>query len=587
MKTALSSWLDLQCRLMSGTLRGVLMLNQGEAHEPPTLVAWPIDSPSDPDLMIAAADAMARREVLAVQRPASEAGDPRAVLAYPIIVDGDLLGSVALERIGGDESDQAGIAQLIRLGTAWLEILLRHGAVVSGEHLLQVLEVTALSVEQSAFEAAATAVINHLADRLGCDRVSLGIRTRTGIQVIAVSHSARVQTKMNLLRRIQEAMEECLDQGRTVCLPDDASEQFVVRRRHQALAKAFGSGSICTVPFTVNDEFVGCLSLERTGDRPFPLETVELCEGISELVGPILYLKHREQRWIGARAVEAFHRGLGRMLGRGHPKLKLAAIGVVLGVAILALVESEYRVDAPASLEGSVQRAIVAPRDGYVLESNVRAGDRVNQGDVIARLDDRELRLERLRLAAERQQLVSEQRQAMGEGRRSNARVFAARIAQVDAELELTEHQLELGAMGAPIDGVLVTGDLSQAIGAPVSKGEVLFEVAPLDAYRIHLQVDERAVAQIEPGQSGAVKLIGLPDETFELRVDKVTPLAEAVDGRNSFRVEARLRDPGPTLRPGMQGIGKIEIGRRPLGWLLTHSLVDWVRLKLWSWGLS
>jgi hypothetical protein len=33
-----------------------------------------------------------------------------------------------------------------------------------------------------------------------------------------------------------------------------------------------------------------------------------------------------------------------------------------------------------------------------------------------------------------------------------------------------------------------------------------------------------------------------------------------------------------------MEGIGKIEIGRRNLAWIMTHSLVDWLRVWGWQW---
>ena len=38
------------------------------------------------------------------------------------------------------------------------------------------------------------------------------------------------------------------------------------------------------------------------------------------------------------------------------------------------------------------------------------------------------------------------------------------------------------------------------------------------------------------------------------------------------------------TLRPGMQGVGKIDIGTRRLVWIWTHGLTDWFRLWSWSW---
>jgi len=33
-----------------------------------------------------------------------------------------------------------------------------------------------------------------------------------------------------------------------------------------------------------------------------------------------------------------------------------------------------------------------------------------------------------------------------------------------------------------------------------------------------------------------------------------------------------------------MEGISKVEVGKRTLIWILMHDLFDWIRLKLWSW---
>ena len=52
----------------------------------------------------------------------------------------------------------------------------------------------------------------------------------------------------------------------------------------------------------------------------------------------------------------------------------------------------------------------------------------------------------------------------------------------------LTGQQLERMQIMAPFDGVVVSGDLSQSLGSPVERGDVLFEVAPLDDWRLMLE---------------------------------------------------------------------------------------------------
>ena len=136
----------------------------------------------------------------------------------------------------------------------------------------------------------------------------------------------------------------------------------------------------------------------------------------------------------------------------------------------------------------------------------------------------------------------------------------------------------------APFDGVVVSGDLSDQLGAPVERGQVLFTLAPLDQYRVALRVAETDVSQVQVGQRGQLVLAANPNDTLPIELSSITSVSEVVSGRNTFRLEATLGATPDFLRPGMQGAARIEIGERRLGWIWTHELVQWLRLKLWSW---
>jgi hypothetical protein len=78
--------------------------------------------------------------------------------------------------------------------------------------------------------------------------------------------------------------------------------------------------------------------------------------------------------------------------------------------------------------------------------------------------------------------------------------------------------------------------------------------------------------------------LTGLTANRFPVSVTKITPVASAQDGRNVFRVEASVDDPAARLRPGMEGVAKLVVADRSLVWIWTRSLVDWLRMSLWTW---
>jgi hypothetical protein len=67
--------------------------------------------------------------------------------------------------------------------------------------------------------------------------------------------------------------------------------------------------------------------------------------------------------------------------------------------------------------------------------------------------------------------------------------------------------------------------------------------------------------------------------------VDTGVICVTAKEGRNYFRVEARLTTPpSDRLRPAMEGVGKIAVDQRSLVWIWTHEVLDEARLKLWAW---
>ena len=190
----------------------------------------------------------------------------------------------------------------------------------------------------------------------------------------------------------------------------------------------------------------------------------------------------------------------------------------------------------------------------------------------------------RLRWMATRQQHQLELDRALATGTRADVNIDSAQIAESAAEIALLDAQLARTKILAPFDGLITNGDLSQSVGMPVQRAQVLFEIAPLDSYRVIVRVPDSEIERVAPGGTGTLVLSALPDRHFALHVVRVTPIAEQADGVNTFRVEARLDATSPQLRPNMEGVAKLDAGRHLLIWAWTHHLIDAIRLGLWSW---
>ena len=576
------SWLAVQCQLIGGAQQGIVVLQKPGVETFAPLAYWPEGS----------RDRTALAEVVerALQggRGLVEPRGPDFRLAYPVRVDGRIRGVVGLEISGRDELALQAAMRQLQWGAGWLEVLLRRHADPGEAARLRVklmLQLVGAFLMQRDFRDAATALVTDVASQLGCDRVTLASLERGRLRVEAVSHASQFDARSNLLTATVGAMTEALDQGEAVVHPSEREERLVVTHAHAELAQLAGGAAVASFPLTHNGRAVGALTLERAQGARFDAQTVELVEGLAGMLGPLLELQRARHQSLPAHAAQKALDLRTRLFGPRHGGLKLGAAALVLLALFLAFAKGAYRVGADARIEGEIQRAITAPFQGYVREAVARAGDAVKKGQIMARLDDRDLRVERARLGSQREQLAQQYRDAMARQERSQVRIVSAQIAQAEAQIALLDEQLARTEVSAPFDGVVVSGDLTQSLGAPLERGQVMFEVAPLDAYRIVLQVGEQDIADVRVGQAGELVLTPMPGQRYPLKVVKITPVSTAKDGRNVFRVEAELgARADERLRPGMEGVAKIEIGERHVAWIWTRRMVDWLSLRLWSW---
>ncbi len=583
-----ASWLAILCAQV-GRVNGALLLVGPERDGAFRAAAsWPDATRNMQYLAPAAEKALNERRGVLMPRDAAAplAREPGALVGYPIEVSGTLRGAVALDLSGGEHALQQAL-RLVYWASAWLVDQFRQQDLKERDTRLARLalatDLVASALQERRFASSALAVANELAGRLKCDRVSLGFEESGSVEVEAISHTASFDRKTNLVRLIGEAMDEVLDLDASIVHPArDGDELGAIA--HSELAREFKDLAICSVPLAQDGHAGGVLMLERGRGEAFDAEAIELCKTVGMLLGPILALKRENERGEWQRLREALAAGARALFGPRHPGVKLLALIAGAVVLFCSLAAGEYRVSAKTVIEGEVQRAAVAPFDGYVAQSLVRAGDTVKKGQVLARLDERELKLEQTRLASEREQLMRKHRQAFAALDRASMAVIAAQINQAEAQLSLVEDKLARATLAAPFDGIVVSGDLSQLLGSPVEQGKVLFQIAPLDAYRVILEVDERDIAHVRVGQQGELALSGMPARPMHFALKQITPVSTAQDGRNYFRVEAQLDNASVHLRPGMEGVGKISAGERGLIWIWTHPLVDWLRMWAWKW---
>lgn len=438
----------------------------------------------------------------------------------------------------------------------------------------------------AALRPAAQALARTLAQQLSIDRVAVGIVQSSLVRVAAVSDGELPAQPGQRESATEAAMAEALDQRALVIEPEPAgfAQHPRITAAHRRLVERQGDLA-ATLPLFVHGKPVGAITVMRRAAAGVParLQPAELAalQQVADMAGPVLRLMRLNERSPLARAADALRGWLQPADGR-RASLRWAALAAAGALALVSLLPLPAQVGGAARVEGAVQRVLVAPTDGFLENAHARAGDEVRAGQVLAELSQRDLQLDRQRWASQLAQHQNSFAAANARRDRSQLVINQQRAAEAEAQLALVDMKIDRAQITAPFDGMVIRGDLTQQLGAPVQQGTELLTVAPRDRFRVMVQVDERDIAAVQPGQAGTLALSALPWDTTNITVLRITPMATAVEGANVFEVEAELPHPPAGLRPGLQGQAHIDIGRQPPLWGFARRAAQAVRLAAW-----
>lgn len=592
----LGSWLAGLCARIDGVTLALLVHREGADNTFVASALWPRPDADYSALAEVARHALAEGSEIAVPALGVRAEPPGSAAARIGVPyrdgEGAPFAALALELVappGTRLASEAALGQCAWAG-GWLvaDHAARHAAAVpdrAAGAALTALDLVALVGEHARAADAALALANELAAWFGCPRVAIGLARCGRVRLTAISHAAIFDPRSRAAETLDNAMNEAFYQAAPVLLPEDPAMPPAIALAHRELAREASSPSVLSVVMRGRESAVGVITLER-GDmaRPLGAAEAERLGALAAVLGPVLELQVEREQWLAGRPRRLWLATREALMRPDRPVRRVALVAVLALPLLLAIMPGTFEVSARAVLEGRVQRAIVAPYEGYVGEARARAGDTVRKGDLLARLEDRDLQLERARWQSEVGTLRAKYDDAMAQHARADVMVLEAQMGEARAQLALAEDKLARSRIVAPFDGVIVSGDLSQSLGSPVERGKPLFEIAPRDGFRVILQVDERDVRFVRAGQHGRVVLSGLPTQVLPLAVTRTTAVATADEGRNFFRTEATLDRGDARLRPGMEGVARVDAGTRPLLWIWTRTLVEWLRVFAWKW---
>ncbi len=255
----------------------------------------------------------------------------------------------------------------------------------------------------------------------------------------------------------------------------------------------------------------------------------------------------------------------------------------------LAVVERgdlEIRVEAAGQVEPIRVVEVKSKAAGEITDLYVETGDLVEQGQLLAEIDPRDVRnalaqaQADLDVAEARVQIARSQASRSEDLREANVvtqqeyESSVLELANARAALQRAETNLELArersndvTIRAPISGTIIekpveAGMIISSASSNVSGGTTLMMMADLSTMQVRTLVDETDIGKVQPGQLGRVRVEAFPDRTFVGSVYKIEPQAVVDQNVTMFPVLVRLDNREGLLKPNMNAEVQVDVAR-------------------------
>jgi membrane fusion protein (multidrug efflux system) len=256
-------------------------------------------------------------------------------------------------------------------------------------------------------------------------------------------------------------------------------------------------------------------------------------------------------------------------------KSKGAVAAVPVEVAATKRADMAAIYSGTAPIEAERRAGVVAKVQGEIRQILVDEGQRVREGQLLARLDGDQLRLQVALAEATMRKL--ERDYARNTELQAKGLVSAIAIDNLKYELEaakatweLARLQLSYTDIRSPIAGtvtvraerVKIGNTVIPAGGVIATSDSALFVVEDLDSLILRVDVPERELAKLSVGQLAELSFDAVPGRRFAGQIALISPYVDAATA--TFGVRIRVTETGGLLRPGMFARVAIVYERKP-----------------------
>lgn len=226
--------------------------------------------------------------------------------------------------------------------------------------------------------------------------------------------------------------------------------------------------------------------------------------------------------------------------------------------------EMNSYVETYARLEAEREISVLGRSTGFLQELGAEEGDRVKEGQVLAKLDkeELELRMRQVQAGYNEAQTNYERIKVLHENKMvSQAEYETTQLRYENSKVDLEEAKLNLAYadVQAPISGVIM--ERMVEVGTLVRSNQELFFIADMDPLLVRIFVPERRMYQLKPGQAATVSVEALPDRSFKGKIRMISPKVDPESGTVKVTIEVPASG---LLKPGMFCTVRIITDSRP-----------------------
>ena len=450
-----------------------------------------------------------------------------------------------------------------------------------------------------------------------CDRMSVAAFDGRRCHIEAVSGLDNFDRRAADIRRLNKLTTAVVKSGVPLWHSEGESElPPQLEETMQQYLDDSHSKTIGIIPLTVTDNESG-----SEQKKPVGALVVELLRDarVSES------LNNRSQL-IAQHAASALHnayehnniflmpvwRSLGKakwiIQARTLPKTLTALIMIVASIVAMCVIPADFKLAATGKLVPADRQDIFAPMSGVVTEVPVAHGDPVNAKDVLVRMRNTDLNVQLTtqigRKTATEEQIRSAQRALLDNDRltvieqnRLSGDLMQLRktLESIDRNIALLNKKQKQLTIVSPANGEVVTWQVGGRLRRrPVQRGQLLLSVVdPASDWELELHMPEKRMGHLSDFKSTTESPLQVTfflkshaGRTFKGTVVEVERTAHVQPNQeNSVVIRVAVdRDDLPDLRSNTTVVAKIHCGRKAIGYVWLHEVVETIRSRVLFW---